>query len=257
MRNIWIICRKEMRSYFASPIAYLLLTMFAFVFGWFFWNVLGYFVSMGMSAMERGQMFPMNVNEEVIRPLLSNVGVIGLFFIPLITMRLFAEEKRTGTIELLATSPISDLEVILGKWFAATLLYGCMLLVTALNFAFIFRYGHPDWKPLVIGYLGLYLQAGALLAIGTFISTLTKNQIIAGAVTFGVCLMLWILEWVSGGGFETAKWAQVLAYMSVITHYESFSKGMLSSKDAIFYVSVIFLGLFLTARSMESLRWRS
>jgi ABC-2 type transport system permease protein len=246
-----------MRSYFSSPIAYLLLTMFAFIFGWFFWNVLGYFIAMGMSAMERGQMFPMNVNEEVIRPLLSNVGVVGLFFIPLITMRLFAEEKRTGTIELLATSPISDLEVILGKWFAAMLLYGCMLLLTALNFAFIFRYGNPDWKPLVIGYLGLYLQAGALLAIGTFISTLTKNQIIAGAVTFAVCLMLWILEWVSGGGFETAKWAQVLSYMSVITHYESFSKGMLSTKDAIFYVSLIFFGLFLTARSMESLRWRS
>ena len=257
MRNVWIICRKELRSYFTSPIAYLLLTMFAFIFGWFFWNVLGYFVSMGMAAMQRGQMFPMNVNEEVIRPLLSNVGVIGLFFIPLITMRLFAEEKRTGTIELLATSPINDLEVILGKWLAAMVLYGCMLLVTALNFAFIFRYGHPDWKPLVIGYLGLYLQAGALLAVGTFISTLTKNQIIAGAATFAVCLMLWILEWVSGGGFENATWAQVLAYLSVITHYESFSKGMLSSKDAIFYVSLIFLGLFLTARSMESLRWRS
>jgi ABC-2 type transport system permease protein len=257
MRNVWIICRKEMRSYFSSPIAYLLLTMFAFVFGWFFWNVLGYFVSMGMAAMERGQMFPMNVNEEVIRPLLSNIGVVGLFFIPLITMRLFAEEKRTGTIELLATSPVRDIEVILGKWLAAMLLYGCMLLVTALNFAFLFRYGHPDWKPLVIGYLGLYLQAGALLAVGTFISTLTKNQIIAGAVTFAVCLMLWILEWVSGGGFETAKWAQVLAYLSVITHYESFSKGVLSSKDAIFYVSLIFFGLFLTSRSMESLRWRS
>jgi ABC-2 type transport system permease protein len=257
MRNVWIICRKEMRSYFASPIAYLLLTMFAFVFGWFFWNVLGYFVSMGIAAMERGQMFPMNVNEEVIRPLLSNIGVVGLFFIPLITMRLFAEEKRTGTIELLATSPVRDMEVILGKWLAAMLLYGCMLLITALNFAFLFRYGHPDWKPLVIGYLGLYLQAGALLAVGTFISTLTKNQIIAGAVTFAVCLMLWILEWVSGGGFETAKWAQVLSYLSVITHYESFSKGVLSSKDAIFYVSLIFFGLFLTSRSMESLRWRS
>jgi gliding motility-associated transport system permease protein len=257
MRNVWIICRKEMRSYFASPIAYLLLTMFAVIFGWFFWNILGYFVQMGISSMERGQMFPMNVNEEVIRPLLSNVGVIGLFFIPLITMRLFAEEKRTGTIELLATSPVTDLEIILGKWLAAMLLYGCMLLLTALNFAFLFKYGHPDWKPLAIGYLGLYLQAGALLAIGTFISTLTKNQIIAGAVTFAVCLMLWVLEWVSGGGFETSKWSQVLAYLSVITHYESFSKGMLSAKDAIFYLSAIFLGLFLTSRSMESLRWRS
>jgi ABC-2 type transport system permease protein len=257
MRNTWIICRKEMRSYFASPVAYLLLTMFAFIFGWFFWNILGYFVSMGVASMQRGQMMPMNINEEVIRPLLANVGVIGLFFIPLITMRLFAEEKRTGTIELLVTSPITDMEVILGKWLAAMLLYGCMLLVTALNFAFLFKYGHPDWKPLVIGYLGLYLQAGALLAVGTFISTLTKNQIIAGAVTFAVCLMLWVLEWVSGGGFETAKWAQVLSYMSVINHYESFAKGMLSSKDAIYYVSVIFFGLFLTARSMESLRWRS
>lgn len=257
MRNVWTICRKELRSYFSSPIAYLLLAMFAFVFGWFFWNVLGYFIQMGMSAQMRGQMFPMNVNEEVIRPLLQNIGVVGLFFIPLITMRLFAEEKRTGTIELLATSPISDFEVILGKWLAAMLLYGCMLLISALNFAFIFKYGNPDWKPLVIGYLGLYLQAGALLAVGTFISTLTKNQIIAGAVTFAVCLMLWILEWASGGGFETGTWAQVLSYMSVITHYESFAKGMLSSKDAIYYLTLIFLGLFLTARSMESLRWRS
>src|SRR5438876_7560120 len=164
MRNIWIICRKELRSYFVSPIAYLLLTMFAVIFGFFFWNSLGYFVIRTMEAQMSGQTFPVNLNEYIIRPLLANVVVIGLFFIPLITMRLFAEEKRTGTIELLVTSPITDMEVILGKWLAAMLLYGCMLLVTALNFAFLFKYGHPDWKPLVIGYLGLYLQAGALLA---------------------------------------------------------------------------------------------
>ena len=131
----------------------------------------------------------------------------------------------------------------------------CLLVFTALNFALLFRYGNPDWKPLLVGYLGLLLQAGALLAIGTFISTLTKNQIIAGAVTFGVCLLLWVLEWVSG--YETAAWARVLAYMSVITHFESFGKGVLDSKDAVFYITVIFLGLFFTARSMESLRWRS
>jgi ABC-2 type transport system permease protein len=255
MRNVWIITRKELRSYFASPIAYLLLAMFALVFGFFFWNALGYFVFMGMESQMRGQTFPMNVNEEVIRPLLSNISVVGLFLIPMITMRLFAEEKRTGTIELLATSPIHDLEVILGKWLAAVMLYGCMLLITAFNFIFLFRFGHPDWKPLVIGYLGLLLQAGALLAIGTFISTLTKNQIIAGAVTFATCLLLWVLEWVSG--YETAAWAQVLSYMSVITHFEAFGRGLINSKDAIFYVTVIFLGLFLTSRSMESLRWRS
>jgi ABC-2 type transport system permease protein len=183
------------------------------------------------------------------------MSVIGLFLIPMITMRLFAEEKRTGTIELLATSPVRDVEIILGKWLAAVVLYGCIMLLTALNFSFLFKYGNPDWKPLAIGYLGLLLQAAALLAIGTFISTLTKNQIIAGAATFGVCLLLWVLEWVSG--YETATWAQVLSYMSVITHFESFAKGVINTKDAVFYVTLTFLGLFFTARSMESLRWRS
>ncbi len=255
MQNILTIYWKEIRSYFVSPIAYILLTMFALIFGFFFWNALGYFVLMGMEEQMRGQAFPMNLNEQIIRPLLSNASVIGLFFIPMITMRLFAEEKRSGTIELLATSPVRDIEVIIGKWLAALSLYACMLLFTAINFAFLFKYGNPDWKPLAIGYLGLLLQAGGLLAIGTFISTLTKNQIIAGAATFGVCLMLWVLEWVSG--YETATWAQVLAYMSVITHFQSFAKGVLEIKDAIFYLTVIFLGLFFTSRSMESLRWRS
>jgi len=120
---------------------------------------------------------------------------------------------------------------------------------------FLFKYGNPDWKPLLIGYLGLLLQAGGLLALGTFISSLTKNQIIAGALTFGVCLMLWVLGWVSQ--YETSTWAQVLSYMCVITHFESFAKGVIDTKDVIFDATVIFLGLFFTARSMESLRWRS
>lgn len=255
MRNVWIILRNELHRYFVSPVAYLLLTMFAVIFGFFFWNSLGYFVYVGMESQMRGEPFPMNVNEQIIRPLLSNMSVVGLFFIPMITMRLFAEEKRSGTIELLATSPIRDAEVILGKWLAAVWVYTCMLLFSGLNFVFIFRYGNPDWKPLLIGVLGLLLQAGALLAIGTFISTLTKNQIIAAGATFGVCLLLWILEWV--GGYETSTWARVLSYMSVITHYESFARGVLDSKDAIYYVTLIFLGLFFTSRSMESLRWRS
>ncbi len=255
MRNAWIICRKELGSYFVSPVAYLLLTMFGLIFGFFFWNALGLFVIEGMQMQMRGQSFPMNVNEQIIRPLLSNVSVIGLFFIPMITMRLFAEEKRTGTIELLATSPIRDLEIIVGKWLAALILYSCLLLFTALNFAFLFKYGNPDWKPLAIGYLGLLLQAGAFLAIGTFLSTLTKNQIIAGAATVGVELLLLVIGW--AGEYETAAWARVLSYLSVITHFESFGRGVLDSKDAVFYLTVIFLGLFFTARSMESLRWRS
>lgn len=255
MRNIWIICRKELGSYFVSPVAYILLIMFGVIVGYFFWNALGAFVYEGIQSQMSGRSFPMNINEWIIRPLLSNVSVIGLFFIPIITMRLFAEEKRTGTIELLATSPVRDIEIILGKWLAAVVLYACLLLFTGVNFAFLFRYGNPDWKPLLVGYLGLLLLAGALLAIGTFISSLTKNQIIAGAVTFGVCLMLYVFGWVSG--YETALWARVLSYMSVASHIESFEKGVLDSKDAIFFLTVIVLGLFFTARSMESLRWRS
>src|SRR5437016_8186577 len=169
MRNIWIICRKELRSYFVSPIAYLLLTMFAVIFGFFFWNSLGYFVIRTMEAQMSGQTFPVNLNEQIIRPLLQNVSVIGLFFIPRITMRLFAEEKRTGTIELLATSPIGDLEIIVGKWLAAVVLYSGLLLFTALNFVFLFKYGNPDWKPLAVGYLGLLFQAGAMMCNVPFI----------------------------------------------------------------------------------------
>ena len=255
MRNIWVICRKELGSYFVSPVAYVLLIFFGFVSGLFFWLALNAFVVQGIEMQMRGQMFPMNLNEDIIRPVLSNLAVIGLFFIPMITMRLFAEEKRNGTIELLATSPIRDFEIIVGKWLASLVLYCCLLLFTALNFGFLFRYGNPDWKPLAIGYLGLLLQAGGLLAIGTFISTLTKNQIIAGAATFAVELLLWIIGWING--LETATWARVLSYMSVVTHYESFSKGVFDSKDAIFYLTLIFLGLFFTTRSLESLRWRS
>ena len=255
MRNTFLVWRKEMRSYFVSPVAYLLLLMFALLFGFFFWNVVGEFSYYSVQAMMQGEMFPMNINEQIIRPLLSNITVLGLFFVPLITMRLFAEEKRTGTIELLTTSPVRDGEVILGKWLAAVTLYACILLVTALNFAFLFKYGNPDWKPLAINYLGLLLQAAALLALGTFVSTLTKNQIIAGACTFGLCLLIFVLGWVSS--FNYATWAQVCSYLSVTTHMESFARGVLDLKDAVYYVTLTFFGLFLTARSIESLRWRS
>src|SRR6202790_1443353 len=176
MRNVWIIFRKELRSYFVSPVAYLLLTMFGLIFGFFFWNVLFSFAVAGMEPQMRGQMFPMNVNEEMIRPLLQNVSVVGLFFIPMITMRLFAEEKRTGTFELLATSPVTDMEIILGKWLAAVALYAAMLGISLVSMATLFAYGKPDSRPLLVGYLGLLLQRGCFLAIGTYISSCTRNQ---------------------------------------------------------------------------------
>jgi ABC-2 type transport system permease protein len=255
LKNIWIICRKELKSYFASPIAYLLMAIFAVIFGFFFYSATAFFVMRGMEAQMSGRGMPMDVNEWVIRPLLSNASVIALFLIPMITMRLYAEEKRSGTMELLMTSPIRDAEIVIGKFVASLIMFACVIGVSALDLAALFAYGRPDWKPILVGYLGLLLQGGALIAIGTFISTTTKNQIIAGGATFAVCLLLWVLDWVSS--YEQAAWAKVVSYLSVVQHFEPFSKGVVDSKDVIFFASMIFFGLFLTARSMESLRWRA
>lgn len=255
MRNVLVIFKKELKSYFASPIAYLLLTIFAVIFGFFFYTATRFFILQGMQMQMMGRGMPMDVNEYVIRPLLTNASVIGLFLIPMITMRLYAEEKRSGTIELLMTSPVRDLEIVLGKWLAALVLYASILGISGINLGILYAFGRPDWKPILVGYLGLLLQGGCLLAIGIFISTTTRNQIIAGGATFAVCLMLWVLDWVSA--YDQSAWAKVVAYLSVVTHFEPFSKGVIDSKDIIFYLSMIFFGLFLTARSVESLRWRA
>jgi ABC-2 type transport system permease protein len=255
MSNIWIICRKELKSYFASPVAYVLLALFAVIIGYFFYAATTYTVVRGMEAQMMGRGMPININEWIVSPVLMNASVIGLFLIPMLTMRLFAEEKRSGTIELLTTSPVSDAQIILGKWLAAFLMFAALLLVSAANLTILFIYGQPDWRPILVAYLGLLLQGGALLAIGTFISTLTKNQIIAAAGAFVVCLLLWVLSWTSE--FDSTATSKVISYLSVVSHFEPFSRGVLDLKDVLFYVSVIFFGLFLTARSMESLRWRS
>ena len=253
--NTLTILRKEFVSYFRSPIAYGVMAFFALISGYFFYVAVVYFMQASIQSSMMGQNQPMNVNDSVVRPLFSNISVIGLFVIPMITMRLFAEEKRTGTIELLITSPITDWEIIMGKWLAAIGLYAAMLAVSLLSMITLFIYGQPDWRPVLVGYLGLLLQGGCLLAIGTFISTCTRNQIVAGVAGFSVCLLLWVLDWVSS--FQDSAGAKVVAYMSVLQHYDSFSKGILDFKDIVYYLSAIFIGLFLTSRSLESLRWRA
>ncbi len=255
MKNTWIIARKELKSYFASPIAYLLIAFFALIFGFGFYTATRDFVRFSFQAQMMGRGMPMNINEQIIRPLLGFASTVALFVIPMITMRLFAEEKRTGTIELLMTSPVRDIEIILGKWGAAVALYASILAMSAANVAVLFAFGQPDWRPVLVGYLGLLLQGGTLLAIGAFISTTTRNQIIAGGVTFFVCLLLWLLSWFTA--FDTTGWAQVVNYLSIVTHFDSFAKGVLDSRDVVFYLSMTFFALFITSRSMESLRWRA
>jgi len=255
MRNIWIICQKELRSYFASPIAYAVMALFALIFGLVFFSATREFVNFSFRSQMNGGGPPMSVNEYIIRPMLGFAGTVSLFLIPLISMRLIAEEKRNGTIELLLTSPIQDLSIILGKWLGAMFLYLFVLGMSLLNMAFLFAWGKPDWKPVLVAYLGLLLQAGCLLAVGALISAMTSNQIVAGGAAFFVSLMLYMLSWFTE--YDSTAASKVLNYISIVPHMENFSKGILDLKDAVFYVTFIFLALFLTARQMESLRWRS
>ncbi len=253
--NTLTICRKELSSYFRSPIAYGVMFFFALIAGYFFYAAVAIFIRQSLQSTMMGQSVPMSVDEWVVRSVLSNVAVVGLFMVPMIAMRLFAEEKRTGTIELLVTSPIRDSEIIFGKWLAAVALYAAMLAISLLNVAMLYLYGKPSWKPLLIGYLGLLLQGGAMLALAAFVSSCTKNQIIAVAGGFGLLLLLWVISWASS--LDTGTLSRVLGYLSVNDHFENFSKGVLDVKDAVFYVTMIAFGLFLTGRSLESMRWRA
>jgi ABC-2 type transport system permease protein len=255
MRNVWTICRRELYSYFVSPIAWVLLTIFAFLSGYFTYAATAFFIREGIEMQMQGQSMPMSINDRIIVPVLQNVAVIALFLIPLIAMRLFAEEKKQGTIELLVTSPIRDLEMIIGKWLSAVMLYGALLVVVFADLSFVFIYGTPDWKPVALGFLGLLLQGASILSLCTFISTLTKNQIVAAAIGFALSLFLYVISWATA--FDSSTVATVLSYLSIVSHYDSFSRGVLDSKDFIFYISMMFFGLFLTARSLESMRWRA
>jgi len=253
VRNILAIAGKELRSYFASPIAYIIIGLFALLFGWFFYIYLHVFVeqSQRMSMMGGGNV---NVNEQMIRGVLQNAAVIILFVMPMITMRTYSEEKRSGTIELLLTSPLTDFEIIVGKFLGAMGLFCAMLLVTMIDVAILFRLGNPEWRPIAAGYLGLLLMGGCFISVGLLISSLTKNQIVAGFMTFAVFLMLWVINWLADSSGPTGQ--AILSFLSITDHFDDFTKGIIDTKHLAYYVSFITFGLFLTAKSVDSERWR-
>jgi ABC-2 type transport system permease protein len=255
MRNILAIAERELRSYFASPIAYAVIGFFALVFGWMFYTFLRFFVmqSLQMSQMGMGP-GQVNVNQAMIRPLILQISVVTLFVLPMITMRTYSEEKRSGTIELLLTSPVTDLEIILGKFVGALSLYALMLLITVPTVTLLFWYGDPDWKPVVTAYLGLLLIGASFISYGLFISSLTKNQIVAGVLTFCTLLMLLLVSWMQD--FVGPVGQSIISALAVFEHFEDFSKGIIDTKHLVYYASVITFGLFLTAKSVDSERWR-
>lgn len=256
MRNIVALARREWHSYFASPIAYVMLGLFALIFGWMFYSFLRFFAEQSLRMSQFGMQAPqaLNVNEMMIRPLLLQAGVVVLFFLPMLTMRVFAEEKRSGTIELLLTSPLTDWEIVLGKYAGVMALYVVMLAVTALNFGWLFAYGNPELAPILVGYLGLLLMGGSFLAIGVFISNLTRNQLVAAALTFSVLLMLLLINWIGDASGPVVR--ALVSALSVFQHFEDFSRGVIDTQHVIYYLSFIGFGLFLAARSVDADRWR-
>lgn len=257
MRNVLAVAGKELRTYFHSPIAYLVMTMYAAICGFVFYSSTAFYVvqTFRMQAMGGMGAPPMSINENIIRPIIAGViTVVLLFLIPLITMRLYAEEKRSGTIELLLTSPLTDLEIILGKFLGALALYAVLVALTFAYFGVLFIYGNPNAKPLLANALGLLLYGVALLALGMWISTFTKNQIIAGAVGLTAFLLLYLLDWVTA--YSSSEVGRVTSNLALTTHFDNFSKGVVQLSDVVYYLSVIALGIFLTSRSVDALKGR-
>jgi len=255
MKNLWIVARKELRSYFTSPIAYVVMTVFLVLVGFFFYSLV-YWFNVQSAQMAQNQYYAsqININQMLFSPLFHNISIILLLMLPILTMRLFAEEKRIGTEELLYTSPISVGEIILGKFVASLLVLLAMLALTGLLSIFTFVYGNPELAPVLDGYLGLFLLGAAFLAIGLFFSSLTENQIVAAVLTFGALLLFWILNWASNAA--TGFWKDVLNYVSFFQHFDNLTQGILDTTDVVYYVSFAFLGLFLTHTVIQSRRWR-
>jgi ABC-2 type transport system permease protein len=253
MRNIWVLLKKEWYGYFASPIIYTLLFIFLFLSGYFFYSNVAYFSLMSLQASQwLGADF--NLTSWVIEPLMGNMSVILLMILPLLTMRLFAEEKRQGSMELLRSYPVREIELVLGKFLGCVSVYALMLFFTLLYPLLLWWVGRTDLGPFFTGYLGLLLLGSAFIAFGVFISSLTESQIVAAALTFGLLLFFWIISWAAY--IAEPQLSKVFENISLISHFHHFAKGVIDTADIVFYLTFIVFGLFLALRSLETQRLR-
>lgn len=256
MRNVFTIVRKELRAYFVSPIAYVVLTGFLLLGGWFFFNLLSRFnVLLSIyTQLQQGAADQLNLNEFVIAPLMHNLSIVLVILVPMITMRAYAEEKKGGTYELLLTSPLRTGEIVLGKFLASFLFICIMLGLTGVYPAVLIAFGNPEIGVLLAGYLGLLLLATSFVAVGLLTSSFTENQIIAAVSGLVATLLLYIIGWPADTAGEVL--GPLLRYLSVTEHFAEMVNGLIDTQDLVYFASLILLSLFLTQRSVESLRWR-
>lgn len=250
MKSISAVFRKELKSYFYSPVAFVVLFVFLIISGIFFFLYLQSFAQAQTDPRLTLTDEVVNLNESVIRPFFGTISVVLLLLIPIITMRLIADERRGFTAELLFTLPVRITSIIIGKYLSSLALFCIMMMLSAVYMLVLIKYGNPDPWPILSGYLGLFLMGGSFLAVGLFASSLTENQMIAAVITFGILLVFWIM------GATSAAGDSVVGYLSVINHFEDFSKGVIRLNDAVYYLSFTFLALYLACIVLDSERWK-
>lgn len=254
MSRMVTIAAKELRSYLVSPVAWVVATVFLLATGLLFYNIMAWY---SLQSLQLTQMpeaaSQININRMVFAPMFQNVAVTLLLLVPLVTMRLLAEEKRNRTMQLLLTSPVRLGEIVAGKFAAATVLLSAILLLTLYMPVMVGAYGTLDWGPILTAYLGLILLISSFAAIGLFTSSLTESQIVAAVLTFGILLVFWILGWGSQQGGVVGALCE---HLSIVTHLDGFLQGTVELKSVVYYLSVTAFGLFLTHRVLDSNRWR-
>jgi ABC-2 type transport system permease protein len=257
-RIVFLIFGKELKSFFSSFIAYAVIAVFLVITGYLFYNLLATFSVLSFQAQANPMMARqynlLNINESVVRPLFGNISMIMLLMMPLVTMKLLADEKRSGTMELLLTYPVRDSEVVLGKYLACLVVLLTLLLCTATYPVLLLIWGQPEIMPIVTGYLGLFLLGAAFLALGIFASSVTENQIVAASLAIGILLLFWMMSY--SVNFVSPTLGQIISFIAINEHLESMAKGVIDTEDVVYYLSFILVFLFLTLRVIESNRWR-
>jgi len=231
MRQVPHIFRKELRTYFVSPIAYIVISIFLIVVGWFFFSTFFLF------------------NQASLRSFFTLLPIVFAFVIPAVTMRLFSEELNVGTYELLLTMPVTFREVVLGKFLAGVAFVAAMLLPTLAYPVTVSLLGELDWGPVIGGYVGAILLSSAFSAVGLFASSLTRNQIVAFIVGVAICFALVLIDKILF--FLPAPLVGVLQYLGADFHFENISRGILDSRDILYFLSVTFIALYATQLAME------
>lgn len=238
------ICRRELRSYFTSYVAYVLLAIFLLLSGYFFYSDLIFFVLFG------GYVLPTGLWQYVF----LDMRLCTMLVLPLLTMRLFAEERKLGTIELLWTYPVRDVEIVAGKFLACWLFFLTMLAPTVLNPVLFYRFYQFDIGPLLAAYLGLVLLGTAFIACGLFISSLTENQVVAAMGTYGILVFFWFLTW--NEEIADERIVRVLVRLSLFDHFFQFPRGVVDTQDVVFFLLFTAFFIFLTLQSLAARKWR-